>query len=222
MKKIKIFGIIFLFIFIFNSIDLYAEDQDYLTYQEIIMSSGKLIKNYTEEEINSLMHSQTYKAHGEIITIDNQNVQASYISRVTELMENSSSSSIVYDVSYQVETSMKVSFSFSGTFSAEASGKIGAIKSEVSAKIGIDYSTMETRSEKENRVLKVNVDPNSQYMVVIKGNLTVTNGLYELYLFFVRIRYGLFEIVTLQSQYAALEKRSLWKKYLYYCFYYQY
>lgn len=212
MRKIIKCFIIFLIVFCLSNADLWAseiDDMDYLTYQEIIMSSGKLIKNFTESEKEEIKSKIKFRLTGEDMIIENQNVQASYISQVKELMENTSQTEITYDVYYTVETSMKVSFSISGSLSASTSTKIANFKADVAIKIGVEYSENTTRSSKENRTIKILVEPNSQYMVVTKGSLLVTNGYYEKFSFGARIITTFFEVVTLQSQYAALEKRTI-------------
>ncbi len=212
MKKLMIGLVLGLFIFFTNCLRPYAKDEDvsdYLTYQEIIMSSGKLIKNWTEKEKNEILDNTETHFFGIYLDVINQNVQASYIASVKECMENTANTNITLDVSYSVETNTKVSFSSSGSVSASGSGTISKIKAEASAKAGVEYSNATTTSVKEARKLSITVEPNSQYMVVTKGNLSVTNGIVEVYRFWFRIYYGAFEIVTLQSQYAELEKRGL-------------
>lgn len=212
MKKLIIGLIMTIVIFSCNFLEPYAADEDisdYLTYQEIMMSSGKLIKNWTENDKKEILDNTDTHFYGVYVTVENQNVQSSYIASVKECMENTGATKIVLDVSYSVETNTKVSFSSSGSVSASGSGNLNKVKAEASAKAGVEYSKSTTTSTKETRKLSVEVEPNSQYMVVTKGSLSVTNGVVEIYKFWFRLYYGCFEIVTLQSQYAELEKRSL-------------
>ena len=207
----KIFLLAFLFLLSLNMFELNpkADSADYLTYQEIILSSGKIIKNWTSDEIEAILDGTDWHFWGIYVTLENQNVQGSYIAAVKECMENTSDSTITIDVSYSVETNTKVSFSSSGSISAAGSGKLGSIKAECSAKASVEYSDVTTTSAKETRKINISVEGNSQYMVVTKGMLTVTNGVVECFELFIRTAYGCFELVTLQSQYAVLEKRSL-------------
>lgn len=212
MKKVLFVFSLSLFLFCYFNIRPMAKNDDvsdYLTYQEIIMSSGKLIKNWTEEEKESVFGRTSAIFWGIVIEVENQNVEASYIASVKECIENASASDIEIEVSYTVETNTKVSFSASGSISGSGSGKITDIKAEAAAKAGVDYSSTTTTSVKEVRKMSIIVEGNSQYMVVTKGNMSITNGVVELYYFWIRNLYGCFEITTLQSQYAELEKRSL-------------
>ncbi len=215
MKKfIKTLVLFFIGLFFMNSLEAHASDDndscDYLTYQEIIMSSGKLIKNLTEEERNVIL-SRSGGSHfiGVEIIPENQSVKASYIASVKECMENMGTTPITINVDYTVETNTKVSFSSSGSLSASGGGTLKKVKAEASAKANVEYSKTTSESIKEKRTLSITVEPNSQYMVVTKGNLTISNGMVEVYYFWIRICYGCYEFVTLESQYAALEKRTI-------------
>lgn len=214
MKKIVVFLSLFLGMFFFTDLlEVKAKNEevsDYLTYQEIIMSSGKLIKNFTEDERKEILaRSNGTKFMGVEVIPECQTVKASYIASVKECMENRGSTPITINVDYSVETNTKVSFSSSGSVSASSSGTISKVKAEASAKANVEYSKSTTESIKEKRTLSITVEPGSQYMVVTKGNLSISNGMVEVYFLWIRICYGCYEFVTLESQYAALEKRTI-------------
>ena len=211
-KKIVIFLIVLGFIFFKSSLKIYASDEasDYLTYQEIIMSSGKLIKNFTEKEKEEILSRSTGPIFwGVIIIQENQSVKASYIASVKECMENMGSTPITINVDYNVETNSKVSFSSSGSIGGSIGGNLSKVKAEASMKANVEYSDTTTKSVKEKKSLSITVEPHSQYMVVVKGNLSISNGMAETYCFWIRTSYGCYELVTLESQYAALEKRTI-------------
>lgn len=214
MKKIFVCIIMFMLTMFFaNSLEVKAaieETSDYLTYQEIIMSSGKLIRNFTESEKNEILAKDGgSKFMGVKVIPESQSVKASYIASVKECMENMGSTPININVDYTVETNTKVSFSSSGSVSASGGGTISKVKAEASAKANVEYSKTTTESVKEKRTLSITVEPGSQYMVVTKGNLSISNGMVEVYYFWIRVCYGCYEFVTLESQYAALEKRTI-------------
>ncbi len=213
MKKIIVSFLLFLgFLFFTEALEVKAEDDscDYLTYQEIIMSSGKLIKNFTEVEKEEILLRSTGPIIGGVVIIpENQSVKATYIASVKECMENMGSTPIDINVDYSVETNSKVSFSSSGSISSSFGGSMSKVKAEAAMKANVEYSNSTTKSVKEKKSLSITVEPLSQYMVVVKGNLTISNGMAEVYLFWIRTEYGAYELVTLESQYAALEKRSL-------------
>ena len=214
MKKFKLLFIIALMILVipntFKAKAAVVDTADYLTYQEIIMSSGKLIKNYTEEETYTLLYSDnTMLTFGLVLIIDNQNVQASYISSVQECMENSGNTDITINVTMSYETNNKVSFTSNASASFSNKSSFNAIKGEIAAKAGIEYNETTYQSIKETKTMSLTVEGKSQYMVVITGNLSVTNGIFKYYACGDLILADKFEFVTLESQYAKLEKRSL-------------
>ena len=100
----------------------------------------------------------------------------------------------------------KVSFSTSGQISGSGSGNINKIKAEASAKAGVEYSNSTTISRKEKQTMKITVEPGSRCIIYLTGNLTVNNGVCAYYEFFYRSLYGGYEFVTLESQYAKIEK----------------
>lgn len=213
MKKMIMAISIFLgILFFMDTLEIKASEDtcDYLTYQEIILSSGKLIKNFTEEERKEILARSTgTKFIGVEVIPECQSVKASYIASVKECMENMGDTPITINVDYTVETNTKVSFSSSGSVSGSGGGTISKIKAEASAKANVEYSKTTSESIKEKRSLSITVEPGSQYMVVTKGNLSISNGMVEVYYFWIRVCYGCYEFVTLESQYAALEKRTI-------------
>lgn len=214
MKKLKflILGVLLFILFDalkINTLGAESENADYLTYEEIIMSSGKLIKYFTQAEKDEISDEFSWHFFGLSIVPVNQAVHATYIASIKECMENRGSTPITISVDYSVETNNKVSFSHSGTISGGASGSISKIKADVSAKTSVEYSKSSSQSIKEKRTLDIIVEPNSQYMVVTKGTLNVTNGMLASYSFGIKMGEGCYEFVTLESQYAALEKRLI-------------
>ena len=216
MKKFKI---LFLFAFIFlipNMFEVNAKTEtpvdnaDYLTYQENIMASGKLIRDFKDKEIEeALSLDQRVLTNGFVINMVNQNVECSYIAYVQECLENASTTNININVNVTVETNNKVTFTSSGSISLSTGKTLKALKSEAAAKASLEYTTSTYKSVKETRTTTLTVEANSQYMVVVKGNLRISNGVVKLYLSGMKYLYGLFEFVTLESQYTSIEKRSL-------------
>ena len=216
MQKLRIFITISFFIFMGFILEARANelDTDYLAYEEIVLSSGKLIKYLTEDEIKEIEDKDVgfYIFHIEIEPILT-GVHATYISSVKECMENSGTTEIKYNVEYQVETNQKVSFTSSGSISSSTSATMGKIKSEASAKASVEYNESTSKSVKEKNTISLTVEPNSQYMVFIKGTMNISNGYVRITTLLYKTG-GFYELVTLESQYAALEKRVIveWKE----------
>lgn len=209
MNKKKIFIIFILSIIVYFNISKYIKpyakvENEYLSYQEIILSSGKLIKNYTDEEKKNLKNQVTKPKLINII-FDSVEVEGSYIANTTELIENNSDSEVKRVIKVTVETNHKVTFSSSGSITSATKGQIKTMKSEVTSKAGIEYSSSTTKSVKEVNEFEIIFSPKSQYMVVVEGRLRVTNGYVSMFF----NNDGYFEIVTIESQFYHYEVRSL-------------
>lgn len=212
MKKIKFILIFtFLAIFCFGYLECHAEDNsDYLTYSEIMLSSGKLIKNFTYEE-KMEMYAKTEGVYWMdiIIYIENKSVDGSYISNTLYSVDNTSQTAIDYSLEYSIETNNKVSFQTSDSLSGSIGFSKGKIKGDLAAKATIDYSETTTKSVKEKRTMKLQIEPNSRLIVYLTGDISVTNGCFSVYYWWFRVYTGCFEFVTLKSQFSKLEKRSI-------------
>ena len=209
----KLITAIFLFLFFtvpFKMLEAHAETADYLSYSEIMLSSGKLIRYYTVDELKEL-YKKTDGVHlySIVIYIDNKAVDGSYISNTLYSVDNTSATDIEYTLEYTIETNNKVSFQTAGQLSAGASGTIKKVKAEAAGKASIDYSKTTTKSVKEKRTMKLVVEANSRLIVYLTGEVTVTNGVVSVYYMFHKAYTGAFEFVTLKSQFSKLEKRSI-------------
>ena len=212
MKKILfVIGILLYIVFPFKALKAYAGDaNDYLSYSEIMLSSGKLVRYYTKEEYDELVKKTDGTHFIEIIVIiDNKAVDGSYISNTLYSVENTSKTQIDYNLDYSIETNNKVSFQTTESLSAGASGTIKKVKAECAAKASIDYSSTTTTSVKEKRTMKLTIEPDSRLIVYLTGEVTVTNGICAVYTWWVRSYVGAFEFVTLKSQFSKMEKRSI-------------
>ncbi|MBQ3253532.1 MAG: hypothetical protein IJA65_03160 [Acholeplasmatales bacterium] len=207
MKKLTILIFIFIFcIFPLMTVDVYA-NSEYQTYVEIIMTSGKLLKDFTKEEKKAILKEAegVYFYKNKIIQV-NTEIPATYISNTLFSVDNTSATDLEYNVSVSIETKNKISFSTSGSLSASGKGTIKAIKADVSGKAGIEYSKSSEESVKETKTMNIVVEGNSRAIIYLTGEITVSNGMIVIYRFFMKMYSGGYEFVTLKSQYARIEK----------------
>ncbi len=188
-----------------------ASTDDYMAFSEIMMNEGKLLCNFTEEEMKELLKKvEKRKFYGISVYEENKNVDASYISNTLYSVENRGQTDVTYDIVVEVETVNKVSFNASGSLNGSASGKTsGGIKGEIGAKCGVEFSDATTTSRKEKQTMKLTVEAGSRAIIYLTGNLTITNGVAASYITFIRAAEGGFEIVTLKNQYARVEKAPI-------------
>lgn len=209
MKKILFIMLTFTILLITHySINVYAATEEYTTYSEIMMSEGKLLMNFTDEEMDKMLEEiEGTIFSGVKVYEENSNVKATYISNTLYSVENKGSTDVTYDVVVSVETTNKVSFSASGSLSGNVSkGKSGGLKGDIGAKCSVDYSNDTTTSRKEKQTMKLVVEANSRAIVYLTGELLITNGVAANYFFWIKMCEGGFEFVTLQNQYSRIEK----------------
>lgn len=199
---------------LFMKVKVQAATDDYNTFSEIMMPTGKLLSNFTDEEIKDYLKKvNKRKFFGLSVYTVNKNVEASYISNTLYSVSNLGSTDVTYEIEVEVETANKVSFTSSGSLNGQVSGgKSGGLKGEIGGKCGIEISTSSTASRKEKQKMKLVVEGNSKAIVYLTGNLSVTNGVAANYISFFRSCEGGFEIITLKNQYARIEKRKIWKR----------
>ena len=211
MKYIKLLIFIYLFI-IFPSLALEAEElvDDYHTYVEIVMTTGKLMKNFTREEVEEYYKKAEglylFKIYVQPIY---QNIDATYISNTLFSVDNRSKSDVDYEVDIAIETNNKISFSMDGSLQASGGGTIKKIKAEASTKTNVGFNASTSKSIKEKKSTKIKVEANSRAIIYLIGDMSITNGIVVVYRMFYKAYTGGYEFVTLKSQYAKIEKRSI-------------
>lgn len=208
MKKLIFFLFIVNFLIIpMFFVSVYAEDTDYLAYIEVVMTTGKLIRNYTTTEMTELKtRSEKAIPFGISIAKDNVGTKATYISSILVSYENAGTSAIELTKEIQVETKQKISFSSGGQVSGGLGGNIKKIKAEIAAKADVNYSKVTEESVKEKKTMKINVDPNTKMILYLTGDLLVYNGCFSYYLLFIKQFSAAYEFVILNTQYERLEQ----------------
>ena len=205
-KKIYLFLFIILLTFSYLKYDAKADQSDYRTFSEIIMANGKLLANFTDDEFQKYYENLNPQFLGISIYVENDNVDASYISNTLWSVTNTSNTDVTYNVKIETETTNKTTFSSNSSISAGASGNINGIKGDISSKCGIDYSKTTTESKKQTETMNLVVEAGSSAIVYLTGNLSITNGVASSYIFFVEVAKGGFEFSILKNQYARVEK----------------
>ncbi len=217
MKKFMITLSLFLFLVILikgTKIKAEESNTDYQTYVEIVMSSGKLLKNYKKEELDSYISKLNEGFHffDVLIMPLNENVKSSYITNTLFSVENKGLTPVKYDVSIQVETTNVVSFTSSVSASSGASVAIKKVKAEASSKANIEYSTKTTTSVKEKKSLVLEVEAGSRAIIYLMGDITITNGVFSVHEFFFNVAKGGYEFAVLNNQYTRIEKDVIWQE----------
>ncbi len=210
---IILYSIAFLFIPL-SLVEIRAEE-NYESYVDLIMSSGKLIRDFTEEEYyEAVRGSETNVLFGFEVNPINSGVKASYISNTIVSFNNSGETEIKISRDIDIETNNVVTFSSTISGEASVSGGNKLLKEQIAIKASVSYSEKSEESVKMRTKMDVVVEPNSSMIIYLTGSLTVFNGGYSYYFSGRLLEQGLYEYVILNSQYSKLEKVSndYWRK----------
>lgn len=209
MKKINIL-LIFISIMICTVLTTYADNDSYETYNEIMMATGKLLSNFTEEEMKEYKKFvKRRKAYGVNVYVVNKNIEATYIASTYYSVDNRGSTDVSYELDIVVETAKKTVLKFSGSASGTGKGTIKSFKTDIAAKAGVDYSKTKEESRKETQKFKLTVEKGSRAIVYLMGSARITNGVCSCYIAFIELSTCGFEYFTLVNQYPRMEKRKL-------------
>lgn len=210
MKKIIIMMSCLIAIIVCFTLEVYAEKDDYGSYNEIMMADGKLLDYFTEEELNEYYaHVKKRKFWGVNVEVIHKNVEATYISSTLYSVDNQGDTDVDYELDIVVETANKTTWNVSAGLSGTAKGTVESFKTDLSAKAGVEYTNTTTESRKETQKMKLKVEKNSRAIVYLMGSARVTNGVCACYICFFNVATCGFEYFTLVNQYPRLEKRKL-------------
>lgn len=191
-------------------VQVYAEEEAYETYNEIMMVQGKLLRNFTDKEFERY-YSEVKKPTfwGINVHTIHKNIEATYISSTLYNVENRGDTDVSYELDIIVETNKKTSWKVSGNLSGSAKGAIKSFKTDLAAKAGVEYTQAVTESRKETQKLKLTVEKGSRAIVYLMGSARITNGVCACYMFFIPVASCGFEYFTLVNQYPRMEKRKI-------------
>lgn len=210
MKKNCIAIFLSIFLLLFTVTVPTSASEEYESYNEIMLSTGKLLENFTDEEYKEYYKSvkKTTFWGVNVFTV-NKSIPVTYISSTLYSVENRGMSDISYELDVVVETTQKTTWKVSGGVNGTGKGSISKFKTDIAAKAGIDYSSVQTSSKKETQKMKITIEKQSRAIVYLMGSAKITNGVCACYIFFVNIGSAGFEYFTLVNQYPRMEKRSI-------------
>lgn len=211
MKKfiITLFIINFIVLPLFM-VKAYSADIGYLSYIEIVLSTGKLVRDFTPEELSKLKKATEKPTMlGLNVVGECRAVPASYISSILVSYENAGTTDIEFSKTIQVETNNKITFSSSASESKTVAAEYKKIKGQIAKKIDLDYKQSYEKSVKEKKEVKIKVEANSKMILYLTGDLLVYNGAFSQYICFVKTVSAPYEFIVLTSQYERLEKATI-------------
>lgn len=187
----------------------YAQDQ-YQSFAYINVDSGKLLRNYTDKEIDEKLSEVRHKKFmGWNIYLLNDHVNATFIKESLFCYKNEGSTPIKYNTKVKSEKTVKTSVSVKGSIATDVKGTIKTFKGGLTEELQIqgDFSEIDYCQEEEN--LEIVVDPYTMVVGSIEGSGIYTNGVAVSYLCFIEKQIGAFEYFQITNSYLRIEKIKL-------------
>ncbi len=208
MKKIVFFCLCVSILFIITP--SVKADSNYHSFEEIEVSSGKLLEDYTDSEYKKYYKKvDKRKFMGWRTNIVNNNIDVNYITETKFSYYNDGYTSIDYHYELEESASSKLALSASGSISMKSSSTSTKFKNnlEGALKLSADYTKI--TDEKSKVEIDFKVDPGTQVDLYIYGEGKITNGVAARYFFWIRSQRGGFELFLVTTQYQRLEKTKI-------------
>lgn len=204
---------IYLLILIFTSLLMIQEvkpNSDYKTYEQIEMTRGKLLEQYTKEEYDTYYKVvDKRKFMGWNVHKVYENVKVTYTTQTLFSYYNDGYTPIEYEYKLDRKQTSKLGLSATGTISTKTQKADKLFKNNLDASLKLSADYQQSNEEKEAITMKLKVDPGTQVDLYIYGEGKITNGVASRYVFFVRMDRGGFEVFLVTTQYQRLEKRRI-------------
>ena len=203
MKKLLLISI-FLFLFMVSkNVDA---SENYDTFQEIELSSGMLLRDYTDEDYSIHYESvDKRKFWGWNVRTVNGNVKAKFLSETVFSYYNNGNTPITYEYELSKTVVNKFSISSTGTIKYKMDGNVAKFKNNLDSEVKINVSDETVTTTKEENTLQIVIDPKTVANLKVVGEGRVTNGVAAYYVFWIRTQRGGFEYFVVTTQYPRLE-----------------
>lgn len=203
MKKILIFSI-FLFLLVFtNKVDAV---ENYDTFQEIEIKSGKLLEDYTDKEYTKYYKKiSNRKFWGWRTYVVNKNIKTKFISETVFSYYNNGLTPITYKYELSKTVINKYSISATGNIKYDMKGSTAKFKHDLDSEVKINVTNEQATTTKEENSLQIVIDPKTVANLKVVGEGRITNGVAAYYIFWITVQKGGFEYFVVTTQYPRLE-----------------
>jgi hypothetical protein len=203
MKKILLISI---FLFLICIVKNVSAVEDYNTFQEVDIYSGKMLDDYTTEEYNKYYKNvDKRKFWGWRTHVVNKNIKAKFISETVFSYYNNGKTPITYKYELSKSVVNKYSISASGSIKYNINGEIKTFKNNLDAEVKINVTDETVTTTKEQNDLQIIIDPFTVANLKIVGEAKITNGVAAYYVLWIRTERGGFEYFVVTTQYPRLE-----------------
>ena len=203
MKKILLISI---FLFLICIVKNVSAVEDYNTFQEVDIYSGKMLDDYTTEEYNKYYKNvDKRKFWGWRTHVVNKNIKAKFVSETVFSYYNNGKTPITYKYELSKSVVNKYSISASGSIKYNINGEIKKFKNNLDAEVKINVTDETVTTTKEQNDLQIIIDPFTVANLKIVGEAKITNGVAAYYVLWIRTERGGFEYFVVTTQYPRLE-----------------
>lgn len=212
MKKLilSIFFIIFVVFTLESNNQVDATVKDYNSFSYINVDSGKLLKDYDSETLESeLSRVRKRKWYGWNIYKINSNVRATFVTEALFSYKNEGTSAITYTLNIKQQTTTKTSVSATNSIKVQANGSTKEFKGSLNEELKLEGEYTTTTLVEEHSNLELTVDPGTVCVGYVEGSGYYTNGVACYYICFIENQIGAFEFFTISESYLRIEKLSL-------------
>lgn len=207
MKKIII---LIMTVLSLSCIQLKDVSANHLAFQKMEIYGGKLLKDYTSEELKQYDSKINKRRFSSWNTYELANGAKTYFTSHTVFSYyNTGTTSIDYTYTSTVTKTKKISYAASGSIKFTASGSKAGFKGGLDTSLKIDYSDDDTVVEKEEIKMSFKCDPNTRVLMYIAGEGYLYNGIARKYFFWLETDSGGYEYFITATEYQVLEKVSL-------------
>ncbi|MBO4666775.1 MAG: hypothetical protein J5666_01410 [Bacilli bacterium] len=166
---------------------------------EFVDPDCRLLKNYSQKEINDRYDSLVKKSFGWSTFYFNIEEEASYEGITIFSRANSTSAPISFDYSLKDVTFSQVSVSVSGSVSTKISGSIKKVSLGANADITAKKTTESSTTTESKTAITFKIQPGTKLSMRIIGVCYVTTGVSCYRFFGVRIRRGAWEKIDVDT-----------------------
>lgn len=215
MKKVGLYVIGFLFV---CGVVLYGIDS--LAYSEtghedfkkiVFVDEGKLIKDYSEKDIDEAFDEMSGKVFGWQTTYFNVDQKATY--EGITVFARSNQTTKKYDFEYvlkETETT-QTSVTIKGSVSVKITGTINKIKTGFTgtADVSGQHETKNTYTSDAKTTISLSILPNTKVSMIITGDAYVTNGISRYTFLGITFRKGTWERIETDTIYYEVREEKI-------------
>ncbi|MGM9971315.1 MAG: hypothetical protein ACI35W_02765 [Anaeroplasmataceae bacterium] len=212
MKKKIIITILLLSILLMFNLKTNASSVggDYQKFSSITLCRGKLINNYTEEELIPYKN-QTKKRMwiGWRIAYINKRVKCNFVSETIMSVYNTGTTAMKYKLQKVDSTVYKTSVSATGNIGTNIKGTVKKFSGGLESSLKIENQTSTTIEVKTTENMEIDIDPKTKVTMYLCGDGYLTNGYAKKYEWWIASNWGCFEYFEITNIYPRIVKVSI-------------